>query len=519
MASSSRVGVHSNAARTHQGFGARAALLLLAFASAALMPFGCGGGPVRADDKMPAVDLWPLVYYDKDMDTGARQLEILGTLLAWDDDAKERNVYIRPFWNRRTDKALNESHSIFMYTGIGAGYERPGYSETRAVFLYKNVTADLPDGGTKHDFSLLPFVVYSRVNGKLKSFAIWPFGGSLRDVAGRDRIVFVMWPFYSYIRTGDDVKYNIVWPFGARRPGVGFKIWPFYAHKKDKRGEYLAVMWPFYIKDRTIVREGVERKSFISWPFWYQEDSPGGYERAVFWPLVKWRYEVKDNRHILDAPYPFYRSVKSDIDRAFRIFPFYMYNSSSFGASKTILWPLVWIQHHTSQGQDVRSFRVVPFFWRSRSIEKGKESNTFQIWPFFKRISHSDGSVFAEFPSFAWTNYGEPFERNLAPILRLFEYRNNGQGTRDVRFFWRLFRRQRAPDSAFTEFTPFFAYYRKQSSELPDSPGKVSPSRFRFTLLKGLFDYRRIGEEQSAKVLYVFTVWRSGRLGSGAVRK
>ena len=102
------------------------------------------------------------------------------------------------------------------------------------------------------------------------------------------------------------------------------------------------------------------------------------------------------------------------------------------------------------------------------------------------------------------TSRNDWYERHIGPLLRVFEYRRDTEGTRDLRLLWRLVRWRSGPRDRFAEITPLFSWYSGRRGD-PAAEEK----RYRLTLLKGLFDYRRTEKERRITLLYLIPVWRS----------
>ena len=95
----------------------------------------------------------------------------------------------------------------------------------------------------------------------------------------------------------------------------------------------------------------------------------------------------------------------------------------------------------------------------------------------------------------------------------MIEYRSRPEGDRSVRLLWRLARWERTPESSFAEIKPLFALHSRKpvedDEETPVEAEAHDEERFRFTLLLGLVDYRREGDQRNLKLLYFIPAWRS----------
>jgi len=183
--------------------------------------------------------------------------------------------------------------------------------------------------------------------------------------------------------------------------------------------------------------------------------------------------------------------------------PFYIRTADKHGSTLSLLWPFFWWRNEHGKDRLLRSFRFVPFFWSEHERRGDRERSAFLIWPLFRRIRRLDGSVLGHFPTFLMTSRNNWWERHFAPFLRLLEYRRDREGTLDVRLLWRLVRWRSGPRDRFAEVAWLFSWYKGRRGR-PGAEG----DRYRFTLLKGLFDYRLTANGRRVTLLYFIPVWR-----------
>lgn len=471
-----------------------------------------GGATALADGYMPEVDLWPIFFYDRDEDTDDKQVEVLWPFFRWERDDEQSSLFFRPFWNRRIEHETGEYRSQFIYP-FGATVKRQQELDSRFFYIYRRTRKLLPDGTDRREFNLLPFIMTRTDDGELENFAFFPLYGDMKDWFGRDRAVIVLWPLFTYQRTGENRKYNVLFPiisWKTGEPESGFKVWPFYGRREGTRGEKTFVMWPLYDHERFVLRKGVERETYLSWPFWYQEDSPGGYQRSVLWPFFTRRYEVAGDVSRWEVPWPFITWETSDEGDALGLWPLYARRRSQMEKSNYALWPFIWWSEEDRGVYGRESFRVLPFYRKSREWRREEERSIFQLWPLYQHRRETDGSIRAELPAlWLWWD-SEGYDRNYAPFLRLLEYRSRPDYGRSVRLLWRLARWETTPDSWFAEVTPLVAAHRRKPAE---DDAWNTEERSRFTLLKGLVDYRRKGDERRLKLLYFIPAWPFFGLG------
>ena len=101
----------------------------------------------------------------------------------------------------------------------------------------------------------------------------------------------------------------------------------------------------------------------------------------------------------------------------------------------------------------------------------------------------------------------EGFERNYAPLFRLYEYIGDSRGYMESRFLWGLYRHKRTDSKEFFELTFIFAHE------------KEGDRRF-FSILKGLFEYRHVDGINAIKLFYVpwLIRWKTSSPTSGIQR-
>jgi hypothetical protein len=133
------------------------------------------------------------------------------------------------------------------------------------------------------------------------------------------------------------------------------------------------------------------------------------------------------------------------------------------------------------------------FFSKDRRkvwAREGQSSRFTHFWPFLHIRKDRSGSLEAAFPS-VFPVLLEKVERNW-PFFTLFRYERDHQGRVDASFLWNLFTYEADEHSSFMELAYIFEYSTDKRIEAQS-----------FSLFKGLFAYRRLGDRTRYSFLYL----------------
>lgn len=375
--------------------------------------------------------------------------------------------------------------------------------------------------GIYHDYDLaatnrhwafwgLPVFFAGRTAGGEKYFAVFPVGGTVRDILGYDEISFALFPLYAKTRDGSVTGNNLLWPLIESARGKGkrrHRVLPFYAFsEKANEWQKTAVLWPVWTSVRYL-----------------REDEPGG--GFVLFPLFG-RVHVPEQTVWMAIPPLFTYGRSEKMTKINCPWPFVQYTSGP--SRKLHIWP-IWGE--TEVGNHRNSFFLWPLFISRSSVEVNRKTETRWVVPFwaygeeFVRKQEpgvrESGAVSTNVESGAWTCVGshsafwplfnarrtgttntlnvldlwpgpDPavVERNLAPFWRLWT-RTVSESTVSEDLLWGLYRRRCSEWGSQVSLFPLV-----ESTEQSDGRGG------RFSLLKGLVGYERQGLRKNLQLLY-----------------
>jgi hypothetical protein len=504
------------------GFGrTRAAVLsalaLLAFSLVASRAYAADADPPNGKTWSP-----PLKYPE-------RHFESLYPVVEYHDTADASQFFFRPIYSRRNDKFNRVVESDLLWPFI-FGTERPDLRRLVIFPLFVKDTMTEPNGDKTSRTVLLPLYYRKSVEQdgvkQPGTFFVFPFGGVIRNFLGRDRILVVLWPLYVKQQRKEATSWSVLHPIFTyvrwKDGGRGYKFWPLFGiNRRPGRMRALFVLWPIY-HDQWAKTEAGEYRRWWIWPFYGRIDEPGGWEWDVLWPFFSGRHENAADETIYWYPWPFLGHRTGPERGGIAVWPIYKSMRGPARLDVNFLWPFGWYRRETPPDTDNVSFRIFPlmFYQRERSYpgpgkgarrasenqsittneQRATESGGWQAWPLIRQRWERDGSGDLEVPSlFPMRNYG-PWERNFAPLFRVFEYHRKANGARSWGFLWRLARMDRGPKESYTALRPLFSV----RSRADEAPGH------RWNVLGGLLGRERDAEGVRWRVLY-FIKWRTSR--------
>jgi len=341
-------------------------------------------------------------FYWKFEQGDVKQVNILGIVYRWREDAVFESLNIIPFVYYTARKAPQELKSWFLmvFPILFVGHDDflvfPFGGVTRGLLGIHELTMITPFFLRTRTFSSdrtnpivytvthlpWPFLAYGtdRRPGGRRKWRVWPFWG--KEVHRRDGSSkgFVAWPFYTWWRKSETDHRFLVFPFYGRDETAIMRsttiMFPFYQRVRDYHSGLVdTTLWPFYRKAEGV--DWFERRRF--WPFWDYGRSDFTTTQVVAWPF--WRRTYVDNdqqftRYTWVAP--FYRD-KTKVSRL-----------DGSVSKKVYVWPIVRVENMADGGREVTIPEYLPVDWPAlrRSMESFKPFVS--VW---HRRRYNDGRV------------------------------------------------------------------------------------------------------------------------------
>ena len=459
-----------------------------------LIILACGCATSFTDNRRLNVE--PFFNYDKDTGEEFTQFDAIGPFFTFKSKPGKKEYGLRPFFYvRKKEKGLFKEVE-YLYP---LGKYRVTDKERVSRFIpFFSSHKDLSEESKKpSDFGFFP--VFWGKDEENKSYGgVFPIYGRLSHRFGKDRIRFFLWPLYSDSKEGGSRTQNILWPIFSRTTGggkSGLRVWPLYGQeeKEDEYSKYY-VLWPIFFFQKTDLDTDNPRTFTAVLPLFVSSHSPDKESKSFLWPFFNYTINRTKNYKGWDMPWPILHYGKGEGLENFRFFPIYGYKEKDDSKTGFFLWPIYTHRKDIFKDYEERTYRFLLLDKYQKKVWKdgSKDSTSLRIWPLFYYDRNEDGLTKFSFPEIIPIE-DEGFERNYAPLFRLYEYIGDSRGYMESRFLWGLYRHKRTDSREFFELT-FITAYEKEGDR-----------RF-FSILKGLFEYRHVDGINAIKLFYV--PWR-----------
>ncbi len=437
--------------------------------------------------------LWPIFDYRASEAADYQSLHLLGPILKYETKRIETEYALRPLFYRAVDDK-GRSRTDVLYPVFS---HKRDQDSTSFHFLHL-LSYDYRERetGSNNRSYLFPFLFYGdEVQGRYMAF--FPFGGTLYNWFGRDRISFTLFPVYGRTERNTTRIDNILWPFFARITGEnesGYKFWPIYGQSR-KEGVYRKkfYLWPIFFSEASGLDSNNPVQMKAAFPFYVDRESPGTSYRAVLWPFFSKAENRLKGYQVWNAPWPLVRVTRGDSYHGWKILPFFADETLDVKRQRWYLWPIYKIEEMQTELVESRRDRILFFLYSDRQetkLETGDATRRIDLWPLFgynRNNSVSHLHVFSLIEPFFPNN--QSIERLWSPLWRIYQQKWDQQGNSIVSLFWNLYWYEKQSEKVAWELFPFVEY-RKESTDSKD---------VRF--LKGLVSYH---DRDSGKQLNLF---------------
>ena len=409
----------------------------------------------------------PLFDYTYDGEKNITRYNILGPFITIEKDAQKEERTLRPFYSKEEDKKGDTSDVDVIYP-LGKYKSNPEETSSRFTPFFTSRKEFKETEGKKKDFGFFP-VFWGKTEEGEGYGGLFPIYGDMRKRFGKDEIKFVLWPIYTRTRDDKTVNKDFIWPIFSTITGEkesGFRMWHLFGYR-EREGEYSKkfFLWPLIHYQNTDLDTSRPKKYRAFLPLYASETSPGRVTRSVIWPFFNYLHDDDENLTLWDFPWPIIQKGKGDNLNVFRVFPIYGYRDKEHLNERFFLWPIYTYkreypedsekivhrflliskyeyetsisQRDTKNNENVIASRrrsnlksEIPrsarndsegVFSGETSINKTQNSFQLRVWPLFNYKSKKDGETIFHFPEIIPIET-EGFEKNYAPIFRLYEY-------------------------------------------------------------------------------------------------
>ncbi len=350
---------------------------------------------------------------------------------------------------------------------------------SRALFFWftHNFNADSQTPRVRN--WLLPFYFQGRDANGEDYFALFPLGGTVHEILGRDQIAFALFPLFGKSQINEVKTTSVLWPVYSRTRGDGIR--------RDR---------VFPIIGKSVLDDQYEKK-FFCWPFWnsaeyfYPGDSGTSWilfpicgrsqmDRERTWWVIPpfFRFTDGARQDRMFCPWPFVQTLKSDVRDKLWIWPLWGRDRRPDGTRSFAVWPLLWSERSEDHSRVKTRKMALPFFYREREVlQEGaapaEVSSSWRVWPLMSCQREGAASRLRMLELWPVKNSG-PVERNWSPL-------------------WTLYQRTRDAGAVQTDLL-WFAWHSEKNLEA---------DRSEWSLLKGLLAYKRDGDAKRLRFFWM----------------
>ena len=489
--------------------------------------------------------LRPLFYVANDSVKDTTKIDILYPLGRYYEDPSENKMFLYPFfyYDEFRSKDGRVDLDSFFFPLVFYGKEKfPKAPEKLTSLMHKDKNNDgeisyYEFGGTKTQFDTFDlngngFITDDEAVSALSKervltyFAVFPFGGKIRDFLLKEWMEFFLFPLYYHAMEGGYESFYLLFPIFHWGYGDGrnsFAIFPLYSQDtrryivEDSEGNLsegpkqysrYTVLWPLinysidwslFKKAGTDGKKTYEYKKYSEtlfvFPLYGHHLTQNSQTYSVLFPFFVYRYDKRKDLESWDILYPIFKYASGIGHYWLRLFPiFETYNiireNGSEASTLKLLGPLIWIESDKNKLEDIDMTFLFAFFWHKRykkyDLTTGKISATkskTKIWPLFGYDSEYDGSFRFEILSLLPMSEIPDHDSIWAPFWRLFFY-ENVPAEEIIRFniIGPLIRYEKNPDRTKFDFFPLIQYRNIRGI---DGKSRESSFDFLFGLVGG----------------------------------
>ena len=437
----------------------------------------------------------PFFIYSEDEERGGSRTDVLGPFFTFTRDSAGADRAFRPFlyWRQREGSYA----ALEFFYPLGKYIRTDRKIETYFIpFIstYEDITQE--ERRPKERTVLL--AIWGETEEGRSYGGVFPIYGKLEKRFTKDEITFVLWPIYSGSRLGENQTYNLFWPFFSYSEGGGremLKIWPLYGQdRKENHYEKYYFLWPIFHFEKRYLYTGDPTRVSMVFPLSVNISSSERAHHSVLWPLFKYEHSRRDNYREWDFPWPFLRYGKGDEKSVVQVFPLFGRKENPTRESGYFFWPIFWY-YHEKEGGDYQKktdhFLILSKEETQKWPKEGTEAYTLRIWPFLHYSRGKEGQEHYYLPALVPVEE-EGYDRNWAPLLSLYEYRQNPHGASEAKFLWGFYTHRSSSLRELYELSFLLSYYKAEEVSY-------------LGLLKGLLEYR--AEKQHCALRLLYSPW------------
>ena len=410
-------------------------------------------------------------------------------------EPNKQKFFVRPLIARY--EKPNSIENNFLYP-FGQDFQKPNRRYGYCFFTLCRYDTKIEEQKMYREGYFFPFYFYKRGYGEDDYTAVWPLGGTIKNMFGRQRIDWCGWPLYVKTHKNGDTNQWFPFPILNKRGGAtrGFAFYPLGGHFYNDKKDLQYFLWPLGYDHRFYDKQHI-KKGFL--PFYAYEKSPRVKDLSIVWPFFGRRWEQDPNYEEHRILWPLWVQGRGEQRMVNRWAPFYTHSERTKGHYQKTwrLWPLLKEQSWIERDIDVQQQQVLYFLvWNQTQYAHhtgrflGKKSH---FWPFFSSWNNGNGRKQLQILSPLSVFFPEnPLVRDIYnPLFHLFRYEKDGDVVR-YSFLFNLFQEYRRLDTHELDLNWFLLFRFTKT-----------PKGKSFSLLKGLFEYRKIEGRVSLRLFWL----------------
>lgn len=465
------------------------------------------------------MDMKPLFSFAKDDEEGVVQWSGLGPFFEGGGDEQHEEIACftaipRPFYSHyRMEGKKKGGRDIFWPFGFNRYSPRGSY--TFLFPFFHTVKQDEGEPSAVKRWWLLPVLFAGQDQDAEWDFALFPAGGSIKRVAGYDRINFILFPLYINLQKKGIDSTFILFPVFHKAEGENLYKWhvfPLIGEKEQDGLRRIFFLWPFFnlVSSMGDKDRGNGFFVFPLFGFYQRELEESSSSMWTFlWPLFSFRRSPAGKK--LNCPWPLIqierKRIKGGESRKLYLWPLWGERVSPNRSYRFWLWPLFQQREYRYRDEQVSRKVIFNFFYgRRRSSAEGRDdtqendgqdletdASWQHLWPFYRIEKQGDEERLWALALWPEAEEGAVV-RNYAPFWRLFTSVSTGSRTA-MQFGWGFWQWEKREKDNFlsTSLFPVFDY------EKDDSGWSIS-------LLKGLLK-KGVDEkgDLTGRLLWIFS--------------
>lgn len=393
--------------------------------------------------------------YEQDLDP-APQREAQRRV-EWDFD-----IGLRPLFQARADAETQRAEGHLLFP-LGYMQQERDEKLLRMYPIYQRIVRTDPDGFQDDDTLVFPLLATGHHPVEGSYLYVFPFGGTLKGLLGKDEALGVLFPLYGWTRRGETESHHILFPLISLTYGggvSGFRFLPFYGHLEKRRpdGELVfnrtTVLWPLisWAAENTNSRNPF--RSLVVFPFFGFTRSEWMDDTTILWPFFRWWEDKRTGYQEYRLPFPFLIFGSGPEQSRFDLWPLFGFRERGSYRRHFFLWPIERYETIETEEYVDRRLWVLPFFWgHHRRYKQGLdgappgEDVQVNVWPLLRYEERRDGTFEVAFPAPLW--FEDPtfnFDAILGPLWRLFRYRREADGRTRLDVLLGLFSARSGPE-------------------------------------------------------------------------